>query len=225
MTPLPVTPILDLVHPTVRAARLPVVALGPVLGLSLLALASLMERPVALLLLLVGLLMVAPFGYLFDDAAADVTAPSPSTLARRRLTRLALGAPVLIVGWLIAIERGGYLEGYETLPIGALTAEIAALACFTLAVSAVAAGRGDRAPGLSAAIGLLMAVALLFMVRQAVPSSWPIPELQPDVHHRRWWWVTAVSLALVAWSSRDPAARRRPFRRRARDTNLRRSGA
>jgi len=209
-----VTPTLDLVRPTARAARLPVVAGGPALGLVLLALLSLMERPVALLLILVGLLMVAPLGYLFDDAAADVVAPSPSTLARRRLTRVALGAPVLIVGWLVALERGAYLESYEALPIGALSVELLAFACFTLAVAAVAAHRGDRSPGLSAAIGLVMVVALLFMVRQAVPSSWPIPEMQPHLHYRRWWWVTAASLAAIVWASLDPARRRRQRSRR-----------
>lgn len=209
VTALSLAPTLDLVRPTARAARLPVVAVGPVLGLVLLALVSLLEHPHALLLLLVGLLMVAPFGYLFDDAAADVLAPSPSTLARRRLTRLTLGAPVLVVGWWIAVERGAYLESFESLPIGALTVELLGLACFTLAVAALAAGRGDRSPGLSAAIGLVMVVAVLFMVRQAVPSSWPIPELQPDLHYRRWWWVIAASLAAIVWASLDPARRRR----------------
>lgn len=213
------TPTLDLVPPTARAARLPVVALGPVLGLVLLALVSLMEHPFALLLLLVGLLMIAPLGYLFDDAAADVLAPSPSTLARRRLTRVALGAPVLIVGWWIAVERGAYLESYESLPLGALSVELLALATFTLAVAAVAAGRGDRSPGLSSAIGLVIVVAVLVMVRQAVPSSWPIPELQPNLHYRRWWWVAAASLVAIVWSSLDPA--RRPFSGRV---ALRRSG-
>lgn len=203
------TATLDLVRPTARAARLPVVAGGPLLGLVLLAFLSLMRHPIALLLVLVGLAMVAPFGYLFDDAAADVLAGSPSTLARRRLTRVALGAPVLIVGWWMAVERGTFLEGYESLPIGALTTEVLAFACLTLAVAAVAAGRGDRSPGLSAGIGLMMVVAALFMLRQVVPSSWPIPELQPDVHYQRWWWVTAASLAAIVWASIDPARRRR----------------
>jgi hypothetical protein len=205
---------LDLVRPTARAARLPVVAVGPALALTLLAVLSLVERPAALLLVLVGLLMVAPFGYLFDDAAADVLAASPSTLARRRLARVALGAPLLLTGWLVAVDRGAYLDGYATLPVGALSAEILALACLTLAIAAAAAGRDDRSPGLSAAIGLVMAVAALFMLRQAVPAGWPIPELQPNLHHRRWWWVTAASLATIVWTSRDPAVRRRPLRRR-----------
>jgi hypothetical protein len=198
-----------MVRPTARAARLPVVATGPALGLALLALLSLVKHPAALLLVLVGLLMVAPFGYLFDDDAADVVAPSPSTLARRRVTRVSLGAPVLVTGWVVAVERGAYLEDYEALPVGALTTEMLALACLTLAVAAVAASRGDRSPGLSAAIGLLVVVAALFMVRQAVPSGWPVPELQPNLHYQRWWWVTAASLAVISGASRDPARRRR----------------
>lgn len=206
------TACLDLVRPTARAARLPVVAAGPVLALALLAGLSLLERPVALLLVLVGLVMVAPIGYLFDDAAADVLAASPSTLARRRLVRVALGSPVLLVGWMVAVDRGAYLDGYAALPVGALSAEVLALACLTLAVAAVAAGRGDRSPGLSAAVGLVVVVATLFVLRQAVPAGWPVPELQPNLHHRRWWWVTAASVATIAWTSRDPAARRRPLR-------------
>ncbi len=102
----PLTACLDLVRPTARAARLPVVAVGPVLALALLAVLSLLERPAAMLLVLVGLLMVAPIGYLFDDAAADVLAASPSTLARRRLARVALGAPLLLTGWLVAVDPG-----------------------------------------------------------------------------------------------------------------------
>lgn len=197
----------DLARATARAARLPAVASGPALGLALLAILSLTERPGALLLVLVGLVMVAPAGYLFDDAAADVTAASPSTLARRRLARLALGIPVLTAGWLTAVDRGAYLDGYDALPVGALSAEILALACLTLAIAAVAAGRGDRSPGLTAAVGLLVVVAALFMARQAVPPGWPLPELQPDLHHRRWWWVASASVATVVWVSRDPARR------------------
>lgn len=216
---------LDLVRPTGRAAHLPVVAAGPALALVLLAVLSLLERPAALLLVLVGLLMVAPIGYLFDDAAADVLAASPSTLARRRLVRVALGAPVLLTGWLVAVERGAYLDGYAALPVGALSTEILALACLTLAIAAVAAGRGDRSPGLSAAVGLVMVVATLFVLRQAVPADWPIPELQPNLHHRRWWWVAAASLATIGWASRDPAVRRPPLRRRDRDPSRLRTGA
>ena len=204
---MPVRSMVDLLRPTARAARLPVVAVGPVLALALLAALTLLERADALLLVLVGLLLVAPIGYLFDDAAADVLAASPTTLARRRVARVALGAPVLLVGWLTAVDRGAYLDGYDALPVGALSAEILALACLTLAIAAVAAGRGDRSPGLTAAVGLLVVVAALFMARQAVPPGWPLPELQPDLHHRRWWWVAAASVATVVWVSRDPARR------------------
>ena len=209
-------PVVDLARPAARAARLPVVAAGPTLGLALLAVLSLTEHPSALLLVLVGLLMVSPIGYLFDDAAAEVTAASPSTLARRRLLRLGLGVPVVATGWLVAIDRGAFLEGYATLPVGALSSEILALACFTLAVASIAAGRGDRAPGTTAAVGLLVAVAVVFLVRQAVPPAWPVPELSPNVHHRRWWWCTACSLAAVVWASREPARPRPPPRGRAR---------
>lgn len=214
----------DVMRPTARAARLPVVAAGPALALAFLAVLSLLERPAAPLLVLAGLLLIVPTGYLFEDAAADVLAASPSTLARRRLARVALGAPVLLTGWLVAIERGAYLDGYAALPVGALSTEIVALACLTLAIAAVAAGRGDRSPGLSAAIGLLMVVAALFMVRQAAPPSWPIPELQPNLHHRRWLWVAAASVLTIVWTSRDPAVRGTPRRRRDRDPGLARSG-
>ncbi|MBL8775901.1 MAG: hypothetical protein JNK12_08220 [Acidimicrobiales bacterium] len=205
----------DLVVPTARASRLPVVAGGPALGLALLAALSLVQDAGALLLVLVGLVIVAPVGYLFDDAAADLLAASPTTLARRRVASVALGAPVLLLGWLVALDRAAFLDGYASLPLAALSAEILALGCATLAMAAVAAGRGDRSPGLSAAIGLLVLVAALFVLRQAVPPQWPLPELQPDRHHRRWWWVTAAALAAIAWTSRDPAARRRPRPRRS----------
>ena len=203
---------LDLVRPTARASRLGVVAGGPVTGLALLVFLSFLERPMALLLVLVGLLMVISVGYLFDDPAADVLAASPFDLARRRLTRLALGMPVVIAGWLLALRQGSFLDGYDALPVGALTVEIAAFAAFTLAVAAVAARRGDHAPGISAAAGLFVMVALLFVARQALPSAWPIPELQPNTHADRWRWVLAASLAVLAWASRDPASRRPPRR-------------
>lgn len=214
MSPADARRVVDLVVPTARAARLPVVAGGPALGLVLLATLSLVQEPGALLLVLVGLLVVAPVGYLFDDAAADVLAASPTTLARRRVARVTLGAPVLLLGWLVAVDRGAFLDGYPSLPVAALSAEILALGCATLAMAAVAADRGDRSPGLSAAIGLLVLVAVLFVLHQAVPPQWPIPALQPDAHHRRWWWVTAAALATIAWTSRDPAARRHRRARR-----------
>ena len=215
----------DLLRPTARAARLTVVAGGPVVALTVLGLLSLTERPVASLLVLVGLVMMAPAGYLLDDPAADILAASPATLMRRRALRVTLGAVVLLVGWLVALDRGAFLEDYGSLPLGAVSLEVAAFGCLTLAIAAIAARRGDRSPGITAAVGLVMVVALLFVARQAVPPSWPLPEMQPNVHYRRWWWVAAVSLALIAWSSRDPAARRQPFRRGARGTDLPRSGA
>jgi hypothetical protein len=202
----------DLMRPTARAAHLGVVAGGPLLGLLLLGLFSLVRHPIALLMILIGLVMVAPAGYLLDDPAADLLAPSPSTLAKRRLARLSLGVPVMAGGWLIALSRGSYLEGYADLPRWALTVEIAAFAAFALAAAAIAARRGDKTPGLTGASGLFVMVALLFVARQAVPSSWPIPELQPNLHAHRWWWVLGGSVALLAWASRDPLARHRQSR-------------
>lgn len=197
---------LDVVRPTARAARLVVVGAGPLAGLALLALFSVTSDPPAPLLVLVGLVVAAPAGHLLDDPAADVFAPSPTTLGRRRLERLALGGPLLALGWAIVVDRARFLDGFESLPLGALTVEVATFGLLTLAIAALAARHGDHSPGVTASVGLVMAVAVLFVASQSLPASLPVPQLDPGAHPRRWWWVGALSLAVLGWCSRDPGA-------------------
>lgn len=203
---MPLTSAVDLVRPTGRAARLGVVAAGPALGLAVLGLFSLTAHPVAPLLVLVGLVVTAPAGYLLDDPAAGVLAASPTSLPRRNGLRLALGVPVLVAGWLVIIGRSHFLEGFAALSVGDLAVEVGGFAAFSLAVAAVAARLGDEHPGTTASIALVMAAAGLLVAQEALPSSWPVPLLEPGPHTGRWWAAVVVCLAVLVWASRDPWA-------------------
>lgn len=207
---MPLTTLVDLLRPTARAGRIGVVAAGPALGLALVGLLSLTAHPVAPLLVLVGLVVAAPVGHLLDDPAAGVVAASPTTLARRTGLRVALGAPLLVGGWLLILDRSAFLDGYGRLPVGDLAVEVAGFAAFTLAVAAVALRLGDTHPGTTASIALVMAAAALLVAQRALPASWPVPLLEPGPHTGRWWFAVAVCVAVLVWASRDPCARIAP---------------
>lgn len=191
---------------TARAARLPVVALGPVAAVGLVVLISLHDDATAPAALVVAALVsAAGFGTVLDDAAADVLAPSPTTFAHRRLRRIGLGATVLAAGWLAVLLTVELTLSPPPIPAGAATLEAAALASVVLALSAAGRRISGAPGGTAAALGLLPLTGFVGIVGHVSPS-WPLPSLVPGANAARWWWVIAACLAVIVWLSRDPGS-------------------
>jgi hypothetical protein len=197
---------LDAVAPTARAARLPVVGLGLVAAAVVVAVMSLHDDATAPIALMVaGITGAAGFGAVLDDPASDVLAPSPTTFAGRRLRRIGLGAAVLAVGWLGVLSVVESTLTPPSIPAGAASLEVAALASVVLALSAAATRITGTPGGTAAALGLVPVTGFVAILGHVGPS-WPLPSLVPGDDAARWWCVLVVSLAIVAWLSRDPGA-------------------
>ena len=155
-----------LAAPTARAVKWVPMVLSLTAGLALLILNIAARDHIQSAQLLPGVRMCAVFGalsvaFLFDDAAATITAAAPVPLSVRRAVRVALALPVLGCWWAAVLAICASLAPQADLPIGALLLEGAALTAVTLALSAVC-GRWvpEQLGGVAAAPGLLVAAAL-----------------------------------------------------------------
>jgi hypothetical protein len=213
----------DAVVPTARAARLPLVALGPLAAIALVALAGLDDDPPAMVVMVVAALVGATgVGVALDDSAANVLASSPTALAIRRGTRIAMAVGVALVGWLVVLEIAATLPDASTLPRRDLSLEFVGLVAASFALSVVAGRVVDGPGGTIAALALVPSVGMLSLLGQFYPSL-PLPQLTPGVHPDRWWWVIAVSFAVVGWSCLDPG--RAPSRALGRPNRCRKRAA
>lgn len=198
------------VRPAARATPLHLVLAGPVVGSAILVCAWWLDAPdMTGPLVAAALFSGCTLGYALDDPAASTTAPAPFTLGQRRA--LIVG-PLLVMGAALWWAQLRFVE--HVAPVGPLTArwltlELLAFASIALGLSALGSARLDTtAGGTIGALGLTSVVALLFLLGQALPTSWPVPSLVPDTHPERWWWVVGAGVAVSAWYSRDPAGRR-----------------
>lgn len=156
-------------------------------------------------LLAASVIAGAGAGYAVEDPAAPILAPSPTTLAVRRVLRAVAVIAILLSAWtgaqLVTAAGGGRAPA-----VGALGAELAASAA--LSVVFASQGRPDSpvASGSSAAGGAILAMVTI----SSLARRWPaLPSIEDLSRPERWWWVAAAALAVVAWLWRDPAARSR----------------
>lgn len=152
----------------------------------------------------------AAAGFAADDQAANVLAPSPTTLLTRRALRAVGVAVVLACGFgsalVLAVTSGG--------PSVALEGPLAVLAAAVGVAAALAGGgptEGALAPGVSSALGAV--VVLTTTSAMAQRWSW-MPTLARMDFDGRWLVVAAAGAALALVRSRDPAGRRLPVVRR-----------
>ena len=151
-------------------------------------------------------------GFLLEDPAETWLAATPTPLAVRRLVRIGLVVPPLIVWWLVLARWASSL--FDDVPRQALTLELAAM----VGVSLGAAAFPDR--GLPAARrGVLGAGAVLVLAATALIAPVTLTLFLPtpdhpgwDASHLRWAAVGALAITTVALTSRDPARRRRGAR-------------
>ena len=144
--------------------------------------------------------------FLLDDAAADVLASSPTSLAWRRASRLLTGALLVGLPWAGALLTATARS--EGLPVLALCLEFGALLALGLGAAAALARWADAVePGLLAAP--LLAGLLLVLLR--LPERWALvvgPGPTWDPAHQRWAALLAAAAVVLVLCTRDPAAGR-----------------
>lgn len=148
--------------------------------------------------------------FLFDDDAAATTAATPTSLARRRLLRLALGLPLLAVVWAGSLW---YATSAHDAPFGpetraALSLQLGALLALTLGASAIAL---RVMPGEQGGwIGVTAPLALLGLAF-AMPDRIGLLALPADAGWQTaqacWAVVLAIGLSMLAWAVREPSPR------------------
>jgi len=139
-----------------------------------------------------------------EDEAATVVAPSPISVAWRRVVRLALAVTTAAAGWAACLGLAWWAGG--SLPLGDHSLE--GLAIFT------------AVHGLAVAVGPTLGTPVLAGVVTVGPRVPAVAEQWERTIGRvgdattQWLLILATSLLVVALFSRDPAGRRRALKRR-----------
>ncbi len=148
--------------------------------------------------------------FLLDDAAESMLGASPTTLARRRMLRIALALPLACAVWAGSLW---YATSLESAPFGpdarqGLSVQFAAMLAVTLGASAAALrlARGERG-GWTAVFVLFGLLAAAFYA----PQRWALLVGTDDPGwagaQQRWLVLLALGVLMLAAASRDPAAR------------------
>lgn len=177
-------------------AGLVIVHLGRPVGWAGTAVANLPEA---------GTLLCFGAAFVLDDPAANVLAPSPTTLIFRRTLRAALVIPLLALLW-------GVLLWHAQIPAGALslTAGFGGMLVVTLAIAAVA---GHLVPGGLGGLAVGPALFVLMLAQLVIPEGLRFLPLNFGRH-----WVdagpralvtAAAAVAVFVTASLDPAHRGR----------------
>lgn len=188
--------------PTTRSLPLPTVA--AVLGMAMVPTAVLLVQGAddfAGAVIAAVLLSGATVAYLVEDPAGDTLSASPTSLARRRLLRLAAIALAVAVTLLVVL-----VVATSRAPIGPL--RLADRAVELLAVTGAAAGTAGlvhRSGGAAAApSGAVAGPLSALLISSLAFRIHGLPAVGSSAYHGRWWILALVGWATAAWASRDP---------------------
>lgn len=149
-----------------------------------------------------GVGVAAATAFLLDDPASETLAASPTPLSARRAQRVAIVAMVVASWWTVAVTVAATRAG--GFPLRGRALELGVLVTVALAVSAAAATTGDRTGGGIAGA----ACSTACFASTLLPPRWWLP-FPPDPTAAgaalRWVAVLVCAIALLAWTSRDPA--------------------
>lgn len=143
---------------------------------------------------------------LFEDAAADVTAPSPVPLWRRRVIRVTLAVPAYAAIW-FACTWVGPLHG-PTGPMAGMAGGVAAVAIAAASVTTRVVAPSRSGPVAAVVlVGVIVAMPVVIALVLGRPASID-PALVP-VGDPATYWSSTVAIALVVTlaANRDPAVR------------------
>jgi hypothetical protein len=141
---------------------------------------------------------------LFEDAAADITWPSPVPLWRRRAIRVAIAAPVFAAVW-FAFTFIGPLQG-PTGPMTAMAVGVAAVALAAASVSTRVVIPARSGPVAAIAlVGAIVAAPLLIALILGRPATID-PALVPVGGLGSYWSsIVAIAIGVTLAANRDPA--------------------
>jgi hypothetical protein len=178
----------------------PLLVVLPVLSAAL-ATAHLAVAPPAMpsLLGVAMALLVAAVLLGLDDPARDLLAALPSSPARRRLHRLALLAPSLLVAGGSLLAVGHHLD-LVTVTVASGTASLAALAAWGLVAGSVAE---RRRPELVAPVAAGAPIAWV-VTAAALPVDGAIGVLARGWAEQHWGWTAAGALIWLLAGRVDP---------------------
>jgi hypothetical protein len=211
-----VTALLKRLAPVVRTVAWPALLAGALACVALVAVAPLAPESSQLgrwpgfgaLALCVGA------AFLLDDAAGATVGATPTSLARRRLLRVALALPLLCGVWTgslwYATASDGAWFGPDTR--AALSLQFGAMLALTLAASTIALRvMPDEHGGWT---GAVVPFAVLGAAL-ALPERWALLTPPGDgawsAAQQRWAALLALGVITLVWASREPAARSRAW--------------
>ena len=177
-----------------------------IIGLAFVAVGSRAEVQARLSIACVS--VAATSAFLLDDQAAITLAASPTSLPARRLHRVAVASIGVGLWWLVAVAVAAIRVG--GFPFTGRALQLGMLVAVALAASAVAARVGDRTSGGIAGAACCMVV---YATTYLPPRRWrPLPS-HPDAPGATPQHLVALAsaLAVLAYMSRDPAARARRY--------------
>jgi hypothetical protein len=159
---------------------------------------------------------------LFEDAAADITGPSPVPLWRRRAVKVAVAVPVFAASW-FALTWVGPLHGPTWAMTGmAVGVGAVAVAAASVTTRVVVSARSGPVAAV-VLVGVIVAMPVVIAIALGRPAT-----IDPDrvpVGDPRSYWTSVIVLALVVSlpANRDPALRSsfRLSRRRTSSTPVR----
>ncbi len=157
--------------------------------------------------------------FVLDDPAGATLDASPTSLAQRRMLRIALVAPLLCGVWTALLYYATSAAGAPWGPEarGALSVQFAAMLAATFGASAAALRLmpGERAGWVAVVAPFALLVAAYYL-----PERWALLAApgEPGWNgaQQRWVLLLAAGLLTFVWASRDPAARTRVRRRSTR---------
>lgn len=151
-------------------------------------------------------------GFLFDDAAKNLTDPVPHSLRIRRLIRIAmglilagavmtltvaLGARGMDVVWTIPEPTEDTVMLSTPFPAGRVALETAAMLLVAFATAAALSASTERYPGKMTAPVLLGMYAASWMIPES-HNPWPYPTDERWPSAATWWWIVLVVAAVLA---------------------------
>lgn len=148
--------------------------------------------------------------FLLDDTATAIAGATPTSLARRRLLRIALALPLLCGVWAGSLwyATAGDAAWFGPDTRATLSLQLAAMLTLTLAGSAIALRvMPDEHGGWT---GAVMPFAIL-AAALALPERWALLAAPADgawpAAQQRWAALLALGLVTLMWANRDPASR------------------
>jgi hypothetical protein len=173
-----------------------------------------------------AVMLCAGAAFLLDDDAGAAADAAPTSLARRRMLRVALALPLLCGAWTASLwiatsgDDGLFGPGARA----GLSVQFAAMLALTLAGSAVALRvRPDARSGWAGAVAPFVLLAVVYYV----PQRWTMLAAPGDsawlASQHRWIALLVLAGLTLVLATRDPAARglrRRGVRSRRADPDI-----